>query len=113
MRATPPSRRMSAGTRSSAITAAGPGVLGDLRLLGVDDVHDDAALEHLGQAGLDAERGLVSKHTTSLLRPYFSRNALIRSAYCAASRLYTPYARAWIIESSAVCERTNAGEFDE
>jgi hypothetical protein len=35
-------------------------VLGDLRLLGVDDVHDHAALEHLGQPGLDAESGLVS-----------------------------------------------------
>ena len=40
----------------------GTGVLGDLRLLGVDDVHDHAALEHLGQAGLDAESGLVT-HT--------------------------------------------------
>ena len=38
------------------------GVLGDLRLLGVDDVHDHAALEHLGQAGLDAESRLVA-HT--------------------------------------------------
>ena len=38
----------------------GAGVLGDLGLLGVDDVHDDAALEHLGQAGLDAECRLVA-----------------------------------------------------
>ena len=53
MRATPPSTRMSAGTRSSAMTAHGSGVLGDLGLLGVDDVHDDAALEHLGEAALD------------------------------------------------------------
>jgi hypothetical protein len=30
------------------------GVLGDAGLLGVDDVHDDAALEHLGHAALDA-----------------------------------------------------------
>ena len=29
---------------------AGAGVLGDLRLLGVDHVHDHAALEHLGEA---------------------------------------------------------------
>ena len=29
-------------------------VLGDLRLLGGDDVHDDAALEHVGHAALDA-----------------------------------------------------------
>ena len=31
-------------------------VLGDLGLLGGDDVHDDAALHHLGEAALDAER---------------------------------------------------------
>src|SRR3954449_7067729 len=83
IRATPPSRRMSAGARSGAMNAGGPAppavlvvsgvggaapeamagggarVLGDLRVLGVDDVHDHAALEHLGQAGLDAECGLV------------------------------------------------------
>ena len=29
---------------------AGARLLGDPRLLGVDDVHDDAALEHLGEA---------------------------------------------------------------
>ena len=39
---------------------AGAGGLGDLRLLGVDDVHDDAALEHLGKAGLDPERRFVA-----------------------------------------------------
>ena len=60
MRATPPSRRMSAGTRSSAMTADGAGVLGDLGLLGRDHVHDHAALEHLGKAGLDAECRLVA-----------------------------------------------------
>ena len=38
----------------------GAGVLGDLRLLGVDDVHDHAALQHLGQAGLDTERRFVA-----------------------------------------------------
>ena len=32
----------------------GAGVFGDLRLIGGDDVHDDAALEHLGEAALDA-----------------------------------------------------------
>ena len=50
MRATPPSARMSAGTRSSAITAAAPEASATPRLLGVDDVHDHAALEHLRQA---------------------------------------------------------------
>src|SRR4028119_1003719 len=75
--ATPPSARMSAGTRSSAITATAPLssaifaspartpppltppralVLGDLRLLGVHHVHDDPALEHLGHPALDPER---------------------------------------------------------
>ena len=44
----------------------GTGVLGDLRLLGVDDVHDDAALQHLGQPGLHTERRLVS-HRVSML----------------------------------------------
>ena len=73
IRATPPSRRMSAGTRSSAITAHGAGVLGDHGLLGVDDVHDHAALEHLGEAALDAHRaglGLaaVLAHAISVAR---------------------------------------------
>jgi hypothetical protein len=36
------------------------GVFGDLRLRRIDDVHDDAALEHLGQTGLDPERCFVS-----------------------------------------------------
>ena len=47
---------------------AGAGVLGDLGLLRGDDVHDDAALEHLGQAaldgnsaGLDCHRGATSR----------------------------------------------------
>ena len=39
----------------------GAGVLGDLGLLGGDHVHDHAALEHLGQAGLDGEGGLVAR----------------------------------------------------
>jgi hypothetical protein len=34
----------------------GTGGLGDLGLLGGDDVHDDAALEHLGHAAFDARR---------------------------------------------------------
>jgi hypothetical protein len=35
---------------------AGAGVLGDPRLLGGRDVHDHAALEHLGEPRLDAQR---------------------------------------------------------
>jgi hypothetical protein len=41
----------------------GAGILGDLRLLGRGDVHDDAALEHLGQPDLDLEgfsRGAIA-----------------------------------------------------
>ena len=47
---------------------AGAGVLGDLGLLGGDDVHDDAALQHLGEATLDlvrargARRGRLLTH---------------------------------------------------
>ena len=33
------------------------GVLGDLRLTGIGHVHDHATLEHLGQAGLEAQGG--------------------------------------------------------
>src|SRR6202166_4242036 len=33
------------------------GLFGDGGLLGVGDVHNDAAFEHLGKAGLEAERG--------------------------------------------------------
>jgi hypothetical protein len=46
----------------------GARILGDLRLLGIDDVHDDATLEHLGHAALDAggsDRGLVVAHCSS------------------------------------------------
>ena len=34
----------------------GTGVLGDLRLLGGDDVHDHATAQHLGEPALDAKR---------------------------------------------------------
>ncbi len=37
----------------------GPGFLGDAGLLDVHHVHDDSALEHLGEAELEAERWLV------------------------------------------------------
>ena len=48
MRATPPAARMSAGTRSSAMTATAP-ASSAIFAIGRDDVHDDAALEHLGE----------------------------------------------------------------
>jgi len=38
---------------------AGPGLFGDAGLVGVNDVHDNAASEHLGQAHFDGEGGLL------------------------------------------------------
>jgi hypothetical protein len=75
----------------------GAGLLGDLRLVGGDDVHDDAALEHLGKPGLDAESRFVAHPSTvyeaaersgqqQTLLVYFRRKALMRSAYCSSSR---------------------------
>ena len=40
----------------------GAGVLGDLGLVGRDDVHDDAALEHLGEALLRDPGGGLDGH---------------------------------------------------
>ena len=53
MRATPPSRRMSDGHALERHHRDRARVLGDLRLLGVDDVHDDAAAQHLRETALD------------------------------------------------------------
>ena len=39
-----------------------PGILGDLGVLGCDDVHDDAALEHLGEAFLGGPGGGLGGH---------------------------------------------------
>jgi len=44
------------------------GVLGDLRLLGVGHVHDDAAAQHLGESDLGSPRGCLG-HRRSLLPP--------------------------------------------
>ena len=53
IRDTPPCARMSAGTRSSAMTATAPASSAILACSGGDDVHDHAAFEHLGHATLD------------------------------------------------------------
>ena len=45
---------------------AGAGLFGDLGLLGVGDVHDDAALQHLRQADLHAKRIVLIVHLVSL-----------------------------------------------
>jgi hypothetical protein len=44
----------------------GAGVLGDLGLLGGDDVHDDAALHHLGESPLDGEGSGASMSASSI-----------------------------------------------
>jgi hypothetical protein len=68
--------------------------------------------EEIGPTTPEALLVVNQRHAPA--RPgYFSRNALMRTSYCWASREYTPYASAWISDRSAVCERTNAGVFDE
>ena len=47
-------------------------VLRDARLVGVDDVHDDAALQHLGEARLDPQRPVLG-HGRSLATATVSR----------------------------------------
>ena len=49
---------------------AGAGVLSDLGLLGGGDVHDDAALEHLRQAGLHGEGAGLALHSSSFADPW-------------------------------------------
>ena len=55
MRDTPPSARMSAGTLSSAMTEVAPASSAILAWSAVTTSHDDAALEHFGEAGLEAQ----------------------------------------------------------
>ena len=111
MRATPPSRRMSAGTRSSAITAAAPASSAIFACSASTTSMMTPPLSISARPALT--RNVASSRIVDPIdraakaaATYFSRKALIRSAYCSASRLYTPYASAWIIDSSAVCERT-------
>ena len=44
----------------------GAGILGDLGLIGGDDVHDDAALEHLGEALLGRPGGRFDGHVEGI-----------------------------------------------
>ena len=72
----------------------GARVLGDPRVLGVDDVHDHPALEHLGEAGLDPHRAQLEHRgqsttetaATAAQRPRFRVPAvadpLLRIATC-------------------------------
>ncbi|MDQ0575559.1 hypothetical protein QFZ29_001782 [Agromyces albus] len=56
MRATPPLGADVGGDALEGHHGDGASVFGDARLLGGDDVHDDAALQHLGEAALDTAR---------------------------------------------------------
>ena len=60
---------------------AGPGILGDTRVLGGDDVHDDAALQHLRQALL-REPCRLFRFTASLFRRYDLEWYNKRANYC-------------------------------
>jgi hypothetical protein len=53
------------------------GVLGDLRLLGRDDVHDDAAAQHLGEPALDPgrPRGAI-RHGSQVTGPIRFRRSI-------------------------------------
>ena len=64
---------------------AGPGVLGDARLLGRDDVHDDAALEHLGQAALDRERAGGARESECPMRSMLTIGSDDPAGGCATS----------------------------
>ena len=65
MRATPPSRADVGRDALERHHRDRTCRLGDLRLLGVDHVHDHAALEHLGETALDPHRSVFG-HGPSL-----------------------------------------------
>ena len=67
MRATPLLHADVGGDALERHDRDGAGLLGDAGLLGVDDVHDHAALEHLGQACLDPASS-ISSIAVGLLR---------------------------------------------
>ncbi len=62
MRATPPSLSDVGGHPFEGHHGDGSGVLGDLGVLSSDDVHDDAALEHLGETLLGRPGGGFDGH---------------------------------------------------
>ena len=81
MRATPPSRADVGRDALERHHGGGAGGLGDPRLLGGDHVHDHAALEHLGEAGLDAECGLSVTGPMLSTRLRRGRARLARAAW--------------------------------
>ena len=84
IRATPPSRRMSAGTRSRAITATAPASSAIRAWVCVGDVHDDAALEHLGQSGLQSQVPVLLSFMSFPLASAFSDRQLRRIGIASA-----------------------------
>src|SRR4051812_27256227 len=73
----------------------GAGVLGDLRLLGRGHVHDHAALEHLGETGLDSECRTLGHY-----EPHSRRRPLSAPAIADESRL--PCLTDWRVGNLAV-----------
>ncbi len=66
MRATPPSLRMSDGHALKRHHRAGARVLRNFGLLGVGDIHDHAAFQHLGQPDFHPPRFIpVEFHLSS------------------------------------------------
>lgn len=55
---------------------AGPSLFGDAGLVGVNDVHDNAATEHLGQTDFDGEGGLLgfSDGTVAIIEGNYTRS---------------------------------------
>ncbi len=67
------------------------GVFGDLGLFSIDDVHDHAALEHLGQAGLHSMRADLSTILSHVgCAPFGAKRAVASAPVCVEckARLY-------------------------
>ena len=76
-------------------------LLGDPRLLGVGDVHDDPALQHLGEAGLDPHRAVLG-HGRSLATPRFGRaRPHLAHALWKEATEFVDFAEIWLWKVSA------------
>ena len=100
IRATPPWARMSAGTRSSAITATAPASSAIFAWSARDHVHDHPALEHLGHAALDPRgpgRGGAAVAALAMLAALLTDTInlirLVRRAHPMVGASATPAAR--------------------
>ena len=105
IRATPPSRADVGGNALERHHRAGAGVLGDLRLLGRDHVHDHAALEHLGEAGLHSECRALSHAANINAAPRIPASSASRPG-AAAIAISAPLAENQIVmlANSATCK---------